>query len=61
MRWAGYVARMEEMRNSYRILVGKLEGLKHRGSTTLHGATTPPQNANSIFTAMKTSNVTNQQ
>jgi hypothetical protein len=23
MRWAGHVARMEETRNSYRILVGK--------------------------------------
>jgi len=26
MRWAGHVARMEEMRNSYNILVGKPEG-----------------------------------
>jgi hypothetical protein len=26
MRWAGYVARMGEKRNSYRILVGKPEG-----------------------------------
>jgi hypothetical protein len=24
MRWEGYVAHMEEMRNAYRILVGKL-------------------------------------
>jgi hypothetical protein len=26
MRWAGHVARMGEMRNAYRILVGKPEG-----------------------------------
>jgi hypothetical protein len=26
MRWAGYVARMGEKRNSYRLLVGKPEG-----------------------------------
>jgi hypothetical protein len=26
MRWAGHVARMEERRNLYRVLVGKLEG-----------------------------------
>jgi hypothetical protein len=26
MRWAGYVARMGENRNAYRILVGKPEG-----------------------------------
>jgi hypothetical protein len=26
MRWAGYVARMGEMRNAYRILVGMPEG-----------------------------------
>jgi hypothetical protein len=26
MKWAGHVARMGSMRNSYRILVGKLEG-----------------------------------
>jgi hypothetical protein len=26
MRWAGHVARMEEKRNVYRILVGKQEG-----------------------------------
>jgi hypothetical protein len=26
MRWAGYVARMGEQRNAYRILVGKPEG-----------------------------------
>jgi hypothetical protein len=27
MRWAGHVARIEEKRNAYRILVGKPEGL----------------------------------
>jgi transcription termination factor 2 len=26
VRWAGHVARMEEKRNAYRILVGKQEG-----------------------------------
>jgi hypothetical protein len=26
MRWAGHVARIEEKRNAYRILVGKPEG-----------------------------------
>jgi hypothetical protein len=26
MRWAGHVARMEEKRNAYRLLVGKPEG-----------------------------------
>jgi hypothetical protein len=26
MRWAGYVARMVEKKNAYRILVGKPEG-----------------------------------
>ncbi|PNF30813.1 hypothetical protein B7P43_G06157 [Cryptotermes secundus] len=31
MRWAGHVARMEEMRNAYRILVGKPEGKKPLG------------------------------
>ncbi|PNF17770.1 translation factor SUI1-like protein [Cryptotermes secundus] len=30
MRWAGHVARMGEMRNAYRILVGKPEGKSHR-------------------------------
>ena len=28
MRWAGYVARMGEKRNVYRVLVGKPRGLK---------------------------------
>jgi hypothetical protein len=30
MRWAGQVARMGEMRNAYRLLVGKLEGKRPR-------------------------------
>jgi hypothetical protein len=29
MRWAGHVARMEEGRNVYRVLVGKPEGKDH--------------------------------
>jgi hypothetical protein len=29
MRWAGHVARMGEMRNAYRLLVGKPEGKNH--------------------------------
>jgi hypothetical protein len=29
MRWAGHVARMEEKRNVYRLLVGKPEGKNH--------------------------------
>jgi hypothetical protein len=28
MRWVGHVAHMEEMRNAYKILVGKPEGKK---------------------------------
>jgi hypothetical protein len=31
MRWAGYVARMGETRNAYRILVGKSEGRRPLG------------------------------
>jgi hypothetical protein len=31
MRWAGYVARIREKRNAYRILVGKLEGKRPLG------------------------------
>jgi hypothetical protein len=31
MRWAGYVARMGETRNAYRILVGKPEGKRPLG------------------------------
>jgi hypothetical protein len=31
MRWPGHVARMEEKRNAYRILVGKPEGERPLG------------------------------
>jgi hypothetical protein len=31
MRWAGHVARMGEMRNAYRLLVGKTEGKRPLG------------------------------
>jgi len=31
MRWAGHVARMGEMRNAYKILVGKPEGKRPLG------------------------------
>jgi hypothetical protein len=31
MRWAGYVARMGEKRNVYRLLVGKPEGRRPLG------------------------------
>jgi hypothetical protein len=31
MRWAGHVARMEETKNAYRILVGKPEGKRPLG------------------------------
>jgi hypothetical protein len=31
MRWAGHVARMGEKKNSYRILVGKTEGMRPLG------------------------------
>jgi hypothetical protein len=31
MRWAGYVARMGEKRNAYRLLVGKPEGRRPLG------------------------------
>jgi hypothetical protein len=31
MKWAGHVARMEEKRNAYRILVGKPEGKRPLG------------------------------
>jgi hypothetical protein len=30
MRWAGYVARMEEMRTAYRVLAGKPERKRTR-------------------------------
>jgi hypothetical protein len=39
MRWAGYVARMGEKRNVYRILVGKPEGKRPLGRQDLG----PPQ------------------
>jgi hypothetical protein len=31
MRWAGHIARMEDTRNAYRILVGKPEGKRPLG------------------------------
>ena len=31
MRWAGHVARMEERRGVYRVLVGKREGMRPLG------------------------------
>jgi hypothetical protein len=31
MRWAGRVAHIEEERNLYRVLVGKLKGKRHLG------------------------------
>ena len=31
MRWAGHVARMEQSRSAYRVLVGKLEGKRPLG------------------------------
>ena len=31
MRWAGHVARMEQSRNAYRVLVGKPEGKRPLG------------------------------
>ena len=31
LRWAGHVARMEESRNAYRVLVGKPEGKRPLG------------------------------
>ena len=31
MRWAGHVARMEQFRNAYRVLVGKHEGKRSLG------------------------------
>jgi hypothetical protein len=35
MRWAEHVARMEEKRNAYRILVGKQEGKRPLGRPRL--------------------------
>jgi hypothetical protein len=37
MRWAGHVAHMGEIRNAYRILVGKPEGKKPLGRPRLGG------------------------
>jgi hypothetical protein len=31
MRWAGHIAHMDDMRNAYNILVGKLEGKRPLG------------------------------
>ena len=31
LRWAGHIARMEQSRNTYRVLVGKLEGKRPLG------------------------------
>ena len=31
LRWAGHVARMEQFRNAYRVLVGKSEGRRPLG------------------------------
>ena len=33
-RWAGHVARMEQSRNAYRVLVGRPEGKIYREATT---------------------------
>jgi hypothetical protein len=35
MRWAGHIARTEEMRNAYRILVRKSEGKRPVGRSRL--------------------------
>ena len=37
MRWAGYVARMEERRGVYRVLVGKPEGKRPLGRPSVDG------------------------
>jgi hypothetical protein len=37
IRWAGHVARIEEKRNAYRILVGKSEGKRTRKTKTWVG------------------------
>jgi hypothetical protein len=34
MRWVGHVARVEELRNIYNILIGKSEGKRPLGRTT---------------------------
>jgi hypothetical protein len=40
MRWAGYVARMGEVRDAYNILIGRPEGRKPLGRLGLDGRTT---------------------
>jgi hypothetical protein len=37
MRWAGHVARMEEKRGAYRILVGRPEGRRPLGRPSIDG------------------------
>jgi hypothetical protein len=37
MRWAGHVARMGEMRNSYKILVGYVKGRDHSEDSGVDG------------------------
>jgi hypothetical protein len=37
MRWAGYEARMMEMRNAYKILIGKHKGKRPLGRPKLDG------------------------
>jgi len=37
MRWAGHVARVEERRRVYRVLVGKPEGKSHLGDPGVDG------------------------
>jgi hypothetical protein len=38
MGWAGHVARMEEKRNAYRILVGKPEGKRRLENQDVSGS-----------------------
>ena len=35
LRWAGHLARMEQSRNVYKVLVGKPEGKRHLGKSRL--------------------------
>jgi hypothetical protein len=37
MRWAGHIARMEDIRNAYNILVGKSEGKNHSEDLGIDG------------------------
>jgi hypothetical protein len=37
MRWAAHVVRMGEIRDAYRVLVGKPEGRNHLEDPGLHG------------------------